>query len=104
MVLIKEVPTAEGIEYTFSHYQDAYKKAQRIQLRTGYLQSARKTREGYVVLEPNKAVNVPSRPSAPTSQMPQQMYAEPQQESNIPENLGYETPQRLPPGLYDGKW
>lgn len=102
MVLIKEVPTSEGIEYTFSHYQDAYKKAQRIQLHTGYVQTARRTREGYVVLEPSKSVNVPARPTGPIQQ--NQMYAEPQQESGIPENLGYETPQRLPPGLYDGKW
>lgn len=102
MVLIKQEQTQEGIIYTFSHYQDAYKKAQRIQKSTGYIQSAKRTAEGFAVLEPTQ----PNKTQG--TQPQQQTFQQPSgfSQSNFegPENLGYETPPRLPPGLYDGKW
>jgi hypothetical protein len=107
MVLIKTSKTAEGIVYVFSHYQDAYKKAQRIQAKTGYIQSAQRTAEGFAVLEPSTTQKIPNRMDIQQQQdfqQPSAAFPPEQQQFESPENLGYETPPRLPPGLYDGKW
>ena len=107
MVLIKQTETPGGTEFLFTHYQDAYKKAQRIKANTGYNQTPSHTSEGYTVIEPKSAKKpVPQAPQQMSRGMPQMLPpgGDIGMMDNIPTDIGYEFPPRQPPGLYDGKW
>jgi hypothetical protein len=114
MVLLKQTPTQEGTAFVFSHYQDAYKKAQRIEKLTGFHQNAQRTSEGFTIIEPKgtpSRANRTRQPRQQTTQPQQEQYQQEQYqqeqyspEPQIPENLGYEAPPRPPPGLYDNNW